>query len=175
MKKAKVTKKTKGPNSKHLQSRVSYLHKAASYLSIAQKAQAASTTHLLADPVVQSTGKLAQPSGNPNKTLAAGEARYLLSQLRSVALKSQIRLNPETKHSVCKRCNSLLVADETSRGSHENPSKGAAKPWAAISVIQCQFCGCEKRFPAGGREVRTKSYVEAPSLSVQKVKTGASN
>ena len=166
MAKAKPTKKTKGQGSKHLQLRVSYLHKAASYLAAAKNGQPASTAHLVADPIVPSTGERAEPFESPTKTLAAGEARHLVSQLRSVALKSQIRLEPETKHSLCKRCNSLLVAGETSSCVVENPSKGAAKPWAALSVIQCQFCGVKKRFPMGGRGEKKISIMESSSKEV---------
>lgn len=78
-------------------------------------------------------------------------ARHLLSHLRGVSLKSQIRLSPAIKHSLCKRCDTLLVPGSTSTSMVENLSKGGTKPWADVLVIQCCICHAEKRFPVGAR------------------------
>ena len=83
-------------------------------------------------------------------------ARQLLSQLRGVSLKSQIRLSPAIKHSVCKRCDTLLVPGPTSKRWIENPSKGGKKSWADVLVIQCDLCSTEKRFPVGARRQQRK-------------------
>lgn len=92
------------------------------------------------------------PSLNVTKPLlidasgSLGSAR-LLSHLRSVSLKSQIRLSSEMKHSICKRCNTLLISGHTSTNQVENKSRGGKKAWADLLVITCNVCGMAKRFP----------------------------
>ena len=97
-------------------------------------------------------------------------ARHLLSHLRGVSLKSQIRLSPAIKHSVCKRCDTLLVPGSTSTSAMENLSKGGKKPWADVLVIRCNICHAEKRFPIGARrqqkrELRQKDAGKQPEVN----------
>jgi len=84
-------------------------------------------------------------------TMFAPLTRHLLSQLRGVSLKSQIRLSPNVKHSVCKRCDMLLIPSSTSTTRVDNASRGGRKPWADVLVVQCSSCGTEKRFPVGAK------------------------
>ncbi|KAI1479752.1 Rpr2-domain-containing protein [Daldinia eschscholtzii] len=130
--------KPKGPGSvpnRPVYSRISYLYQAATYLA-------------------------SQPTGNTDDTVATqdkealcpsqsehGLSRRFITDLRSASLKSQIRLSPAIKHTICKSCDSLLIEGETSSSSIENKSKGGKKPWADVLVISCHACGGVKRFP----------------------------
>ena len=86
------------------------------------------------------------------KDMPTQQARHLLSQLRSVSLKSQIRLTPDVKHSICKRCHSMLISGLTSSQFIQNASRSGQKPWANILVVTCDFCGAMKRFPVSHKQ-----------------------
>lgn len=97
-------------------------------------------------------------------------ARHLIAHLRGVSLKSQIRLSPAIKRSLCKRCDTLLVPGSTSTSRMENLSKGGRKPWADVLIIQCGVCHAEKRFPVGAprqqkREQRRKGAGKQPEVN----------
>jgi ribonuclease P protein subunit RPR2 len=141
MAKAKGTKGAGIPH-KHLHARASYLHQASSYLSLASRS---------------TTGNEKVPD-HPGRDSV--QSRHLLTQLRAVSLKSQIRLAPEMKHTVCKRCSSLLIAGKTSIERIENESRGGLKPWADVLIIKCDFCGTTKRFPVGARRLMKLSGAE---------------
>lgn len=81
----------------------------------------------------------------------------LVSDLKSVAQRSQIRLSPDVKHSLCKRCNAPLIQGKTSRTRIENHSKNASKPWAEYNVIECLLCSAVKRFPTKAPRQAKKS------------------
>ncbi|KAF3078045.1 hypothetical protein TWF569_003050 [Orbilia oligospora] len=81
-----------------------------------------------------------------------GLSRYYTSHLLSVSRKSVQRLSPAVKHTICKRCSSLLLPGITSTTRVENKSKNGKKPWADVVVVTCGFCGCTKRFPALDKE-----------------------
>ena len=126
---------------KHLHSRLSFLHQAASYL-----ATAGGRT-----PPEQSNSII-------NKTISAAEettsrtcddSTRLLAHLRVVSRKSQIRLSPEMKHSICKRCDALLIPGKTSSESIVNLSRNGKKVSADILEIRCKKCENVKRFPVG--------------------------
>lgn len=85
-----------------------------------------------------------------------GRSRHLISQLRSVSLKGQIRLSQAMKHSICKRCDSLLVPGSTSSTRVENKSRGGKKPWADVLIVTCHSCSAVKRFPVGGKRQRRR-------------------
>ena len=80
-----------------------------------------------------------------------GLSRHLVTHMRAITLKSHVRLSHEMKHSLCKRCDTLLVPGSTSQCSIENQSKGRKKPWADVYVTQCLKCGTRKRFPVGSK------------------------
>ncbi|KAI9721308.1 MAG: hypothetical protein M1812_002470 [Candelaria pacifica] len=73
----------------------------------------------------------------------------LLSHLRAISLKSQIRLSGSVKRSICKCCSALLVPGQTACYQIDNSSRGSRKPWADVLVIQCNVCGTGKRYPVG--------------------------
>lgn len=87
-------------------------------------------------------------------------SRRLVVHLRAVSLRSQIRLSPTMKHTMCKRCSNLLIPFSTSISHMENNSRGARKPWADVLVKTCTACGTAKRFPVGAkRQLRRESRV----------------
>ncbi|KAI9754506.1 MAG: acid phosphatase pho5 [Chaenotheca gracillima] len=181
MAKAKNQKGSSVPN-RILHSRISYLYQAASYLSridVRSKPQAAelkeddsksdeenvgpddqcktqpltgvSTTQMRSRERIETRKPTHQPStstSNPNLPLG----RHLLSHLHEVSLKSQVRLSPTIKHSICRRCKAPL--DPTSGACSlrmENTSRGGRKPWADVLVLRCNLCAAERRFPVGAQ------------------------
>lgn len=78
-------------------------------------------------------------------------ARRLVSDLQSVSRKTQIRLPPAVKGSICKICNTMLVPDLTCSEKMENKSKNGSKPWADVKVQSCNTCGSAKRIPVGAQ------------------------
>lgn len=163
--------KTKaGVPNKHVHARISFLHQAATYLTLRRDeavnagATSAASPHPQAslagdaphDLRVSSTDMLrrsrlsrgAEESGLPN---------LLNSHLRQIALKSQIRLHPTVKHRVCKVCSTTLVEGQTCCKAVENNSRSNDKPHADVLVMKCTKCGTAKRFPIGAQRQQPKS------------------
>ena len=166
----------KGLLQKHLHSRISYLYQAAIYLSgttgkaqicesnsdkekqlvnnhgeAAGMSEAASEQSL---PIAPSTQEEGTPGLGEHSMLQAQSGalpRQLLTHLRAVSLKGQIRLSPNMKHSICKRCDLLLVPGNSATTYMENKSRGEKKPWADVLVITCNACGTAKRYPVGAK------------------------
>ncbi|KAH8662191.1 RNAse P Rpr2/Rpp21/SNM1 subunit domain-containing protein [Xylariales sp. PMI_506] len=74
-------------------------------------------------------------------------SRRLCTEMRAASLKTQIRLSPAIKHTICKFCDTLLIEGETCTSVVENPSKGRKKPWADLLVITCNTCNRVRRYP----------------------------
>lgn len=172
-------KSSKAPHS-HFHSRISFLYQAARLLSNAQvKAREASTSTQDSSAEPKKSGILLRsgmdipvtakhqafseeashlPDQEPkleNYTMfdqQAPMARQLISHLKGVSLKSQIRLSPVIKHSICKKCNTLLAPGSSSSTWVENKSRGGKKPWADVMVIRCRVCDTDKRFPVGSKK-----------------------
>lgn len=147
-------KTTTGANVPHraLCSRISYLYQAAAYLATqAQLATPSSQDEAVVsesnDPESSATEKSSGELLISDSQYAHALPRKLISDLRDVSLKMQIRLSPAMKHTMCKRCDTLLVNDTTCTTVLENKSKGGRKPWADILVKKCRHCGCERRYP----------------------------
>ena len=174
---------------KHLHSRISYLHQAATYLTNCGLKRTRSKNHELDGlsfdlnrKVIRSTGdssNVARTSAdtaivihdphkhrvrNENETFlhAPPLACHLVSNIRGVSLKVQAQLSPSLKHSMCKRCDAFLVTGITSTSMIENRSGGGRKPWADVLVITCNACNSSKRFPIGAtrQHRRTKRQAE---------------
>lgn len=143
-------KTTSGANVPHraLCSRISYLYQAAAYL--ATQAQPAPSPPVIApnNDAKSLSPETSGPPTNPDLQHAHALPRKMISDLRDVSLKMQIRLSPAMKHTMCKRCDTLLVDGATSTTEVENKSKGGKKPWADVVVRKCCNCGCERRYPA---------------------------
>jgi ribonuclease P protein subunit RPR2 len=164
----KQPKAKKVPN-KHLHSRVSFLYQAASALTLLK----ANANSISSSAVDQSTLKDETLDTNqsediektsekhdhvtPEKVPSFGLSQMLVSHLRSVSRKGQVRLSPRMKRTMCKRCNSLLIPGKSSSSRMENKSRGGKKPWADVLVIECLNCGACKRFPTGAERQPKKT------------------
>ncbi|KAF2403181.1 hypothetical protein EJ06DRAFT_466749, partial [Trichodelitschia bisporula] len=136
MAKAKAPPVTKKPPNKHVSARLAYLYRATRYLA---EVQARSPN--------SATSSLQAKSPNTSETPPNGLIRHLASNVFAVSLKSQVRLSSEVKRTLCKRCNSVLLGDQTCHTYIENKSRGGKKPWAGVRVVECTTCDFQKRYP----------------------------
>ena len=178
---AKDKSKSKGVPNKHLHARIAYLQQAASYLTTRPGLEPCSNDNDARDlshprSKTGSAGNNAQPRGenagvdsdrsNADRRVAStfieppsgGLPLLLSSHLTQVARKSQIRLHPETKHQICKRCGNVLAEGTTSFQYVENASKSGKRPRADVRVIRCMACGATKRWPTGATRQKKKSH-----------------
>ena len=107
---------------------------------------------------LQTLPTISHASVNEVSTNTLGPSCHLISQLRSVSLKGQIRLSQAMKHSICKSCDALLVPGTTSSTRVENKSRGSKKPWADVLVTTCHSCSATKRFPVGAKRQRRRPH-----------------
>ena len=162
----------KSPN-KHLRARMSYLFDAASYLrKMNESVRKGPRDQASSDKVLSNVsgneesthvrnersdnGKdgtsASLPATSPSSfTSKVSADQCLVSQIRSVSNKANVRIELKLKHQMCRRCNSVLAPGITSTESKENRSKGGKKPWATIKVIHCTVCGTSRRFPTGAK------------------------
>ncbi|KAI0458426.1 RNAse P Rpr2/Rpp21/SNM1 subunit domain-containing protein [Xylaria acuta] len=145
------TKTTGSVPNKHLYSRLSYLHQAAAFLG----SQAGNTHDSKSEPPAADQSRLKL-------------ARHLLTDLRATSLKSQIRLSPAMKRTICKFCDTLLIEGETSTSVVENKSKHGRKPWADVLVVKCNACHGVKRFPVRAPRQKCRPQREQVSEDVPK-------
>lgn len=165
----------KGLTQKHLHSRISYLYQAATYLAnpagIYQnihnrgKIQVPRPEEELGSGTADCTSV---PKGCQTMEASDSEvekfplqvkdatcarnvamSQQLLGHLRTVSRKSQVRISQNMKHTMCKRCNLLLIPGSTSTTFIENKSCSGIKAWADVLVITCDACGTARRFPVG--------------------------
>lgn len=179
----------KGLAQRHIHSRISYLYQAATYLANITHQSRARTPYIESGVTKQSESSeelqcaVAVPKAVSDNAFPAlpthhengmpkigpdGErgsedsalSRQLIFHLQAISLKSQVRLSPTMKHTICKRCGILLVPGSTSTSHLENSSRGGRKPWADILVTTCTACGTAKRFPVGAkRQGRRESRI----------------
>ncbi|PKS09501.1 hypothetical protein jhhlp_004118 [Lomentospora prolificans] len=128
-------------------SRMSYLYQAAAFLAH-QETSLNEASQNSSDSARQTQ---TQDSTTPEEKSKHGVnnimARRFLSDLRAVSLKTQIRIDPSIKRTVCKFCDSILVEGQSCTSVIENKSKNGKKPWADVLVLTCGTCGRMKRFP----------------------------
>ena len=134
-----------GAPQKHLHSRISYLHQAAAYLATT-RSPVSSRQREIGSGLL--SGAVSKHGSNRSRT---PQIQYLLTQLKGVSRKSQIRLGRDVKHSICRRCDTLMVLGMTSSQTVKNDSKYRRKPWADIFEVQCNVCSAVKRFPVGSQ------------------------
>ena len=117
----------------------------------------------------QTTAPHRQPVSNTDSIAPrrfSPQSRHLLTSMRSVSQKSQIRLSRSIKRSVCRRCDALLAQNSTVQ--IENASRGGRKPWADVLVVRCEQCGFLKRYPVGmGEEGRQKTSRKLDHAAVE--------
>ncbi|KAF3768762.1 Rpr2-domain-containing protein [Cryphonectria parasitica EP155] len=164
------TKKT-GVSNRHIYSRISFLYQAATYLTEAGQKE---TPHASSSQKTHSSENNGPAGGDDAGGLATQDpatpqklSRQLLTDLRNVTLKSQVRISPDIKRSICKYCDSLLVDGQTSSSAVENRSKGGRKPWADVLVVKCYTCGGEKRFPVHAEKQKRRPNRAAATKSQQ--------
>lgn len=139
MAKPKGSKGKNVPN-RHIHARLSYLHQASSYLFPARKGENLGGVECAPGQVEEHPVQ---------EGVDHAQSRHLLSQLRAVSLKSQIRLAPHVKQTMCKRCNSLLVAGTTSTDTIVNESRGRNRSQGDVLVVRCVFCENQRRIAVG--------------------------
>ena len=167
---------TKGPQQKHIYSRISFLYQAAQYLSVTQELgpdqqenPKDGPEHMLADQAIigetsnptktdyVKSNRDAKVSGECAATgLSTGLSRLYATQMRAISRKSTIRLTPNVKCSVCKRCDNVFKSGSTCTTYIENNSRNGRKPWADVLVTKCHECGSVKRFPVGSQRQQRK-------------------
>lgn len=146
MAKEKVTKGSKVPN-KVLNSRISFLYQAAAFYVNTKTVHIEAAGHKADSSERCIEREPQETSPRLQSTFTQQLSRDLLHSSRAIALKTQIRLSPAFKHTICQRCNSLLMDGSTCINEVENTSKGRKKHWADVLVRRCKACGYAKRFP----------------------------
>ena len=180
---------------RHLHSRISYLYQAANYLSqvsnettgclkdTAEREQSCADLirdnsqtkkfvqgiSALAPATINVLGSHSYVSNKEESSTRLGQGRRLVSHLRNVSLKSQVRLSSNIKHSICRRCETFLIPGSTSTFEMENRSRGGRKPCADVLVVTCKLCGTARRLPTGAtrQPTRKERHVHTEGKSQQ--------
>ncbi|KAK1836989.1 RNAse P Rpr2/Rpp21/SNM1 subunit domain-containing protein [Podospora conica] len=151
--------KNNGVQNRAIYSRASFLQQAATLLSLSTYRQQVSapskgdSSPSQARPIVE--GSSDAPSNDDFQL--QGMSRRLATDMRSVSLKTRIRLTPTVKQAVCKFCDSVLIEGHSCTSSVENRSRGGRKPWADVLVRKCHTCGRERRYPVSAEKQRRKT------------------
>lgn len=127
------------PN-KNIHLRLSFLHKAATYLAILDEPKATE------DGKSKSKEEGAESFESPSTSVTT-RSSYLINHMKGVGRKSVIRLSQDVKRSTCKGCDQLLISEETTSVTIENKSKNQRKACANVRVVRCRRCGMSKRYP----------------------------
>lgn len=144
-----------GVPNKHVYTRASYLYQAANYL--ANLATKQDVKHR----DTASQGEHSSSAADAQEQRAARNlSRHMVSDLRAMSLKGQVRQSTAMKRTICKFCDTVLIEGQNCHSVVENPSKGGRKPWADVLIIQCATCSNVKRFPVCARKQRRKHLRE---------------
>jgi ribonuclease P protein subunit RPR2 len=169
---AKGNKTGGGVQNKAIYSRISFLQQAATFLSTQRQTHGSHVTGASIGAPSDSA-RLPAPDG-PTSVPLQGMSRRLATDLRSVSLKTRIRLKPAVKQAICKFCDSVLIEGESCTSTVENKSKGGNKPWADVLVRACHTCGRERRYPVSASRPKRKTgravSDDAASLQRKKLK-----
>ena len=141
----KAGKAVKSSTNRQVAARLAYLQNAAKYLT--------------RQHTISSTEKSC-PQSTEVKAICddqLGSSRHLNSHMRAISRKAQSRLPQDIKRSICKRCNTTLIPETTSKATVENKSRHSRKPWADVKIVTCRACGTSKRFPEGARRQLPKA------------------
>lgn len=152
---------------RHIYSRISYLHQAACYLTLRHSKH--ENLYTLGESAIERSDVKIKDRGATTDSfkgtqVPVGDAlsRLLLSHVRGVSLKGQTRMSATLKHSICRRCDSPLVAGVSSSSYVENKSTGGEKAWADVLVIFCNLCDARRRFPIGATRQSSKAVRQNP-------------
>lgn len=156
-----------GVTNRHIYTRASYLYQAANYFANLSKKQDAN------DQTTASQDKHSTSTHDAQGERAAQNlSRQMVSDVRAMSLKGQVRQSPAMKRSICKFCDTVLIEGQNCQSSVENPSKGGRKPWSDVLVIWCLTCGNVKRFPVCARKQKRKHMRQA-KYPLEPAETGA--
>lgn len=155
---------------KPIYSRMSYLYQAAAFLAQLESSSLEGANQGMGESGAQGQEQNKKQSSSSDKGKSKDSvngimARRLLSDLRAVSLKTQIRIDPSIKRTVCKFCDSALVEGQSCTSVVENKSKNGKKPWADILVLKCGTCGHEKRFPVSAPRQKRRPFREVNRLA----------
>lgn len=75
-------------------------------------------------------------------------SRHMLRQMKFTALKGVLKMLPQIKRAVCKKCHQMLIAGLTMLQQVENDSRSQAEH-NEVLVHKCIRCGWKKRYPTG--------------------------
>jgi len=150
--------KNNGVQNRAIYSRASFLQQAATLLSLSTHREVAATSKGDSSPS-QTRPVVEGPSETspPNDFQLQGMSRRLATDMRSVSLKTRIRLAPAVKQAVCKFCDSVLIEGHSCTSTVENRSRGGKKPWADVLVRRCHTCGRERRYPISAEKQKRKT------------------
>ncbi|KAL6896304.1 RNAse P Rpr2/Rpp21/SNM1 subunit domain-containing protein [Trichoderma evansii] len=152
-----------GIQNRHIYSRASYLYQAASYLANCahQIKNTTKTEDNQNDTRKDELSGAADGDGfihsNQERKAIINLSHQVISDMRSVSLKAQIRQSPKIKQTVCKYCDAVQIEGKTCHSTVENLSKGGRKPWADVLVTRCDTCGNVKRYPISAPRQKRKS------------------
>lgn len=175
-------KKVAGVPNKASYCRLSFMYQAASFLAAesanqSQASDQAASQKTGPDMNMEIDGQHFDPSNAEKNRRVATQTRTmshrLLADFRSVSLKSQIRVSPAMKRTICKFCDTLLVEGQTCTSAVENTSKGGKKPWADVLVTTCHTCHHAKRFPVNAPRQKRRPFRTAKEPSQQGAKQDA--
>ncbi|EGR51882.1 uncharacterized protein TRIREDRAFT_55349 [Trichoderma reesei QM6a] len=156
-----------GVQNRHIYTRASYLYQAAVYLAnCAQRAELGNQAEASPEDTKQQHGDNA-PSLSKKHKATINLSHQVVSDMRSVSLKAQIRQSPSIKQTICKYCDAVLIEGKTCHSSVENPSKGGRKPWADVLVIRCDTCGNVKRYPVSAPRQKRKPFRTAETSKME--------
>jgi ribonuclease P protein subunit RPR2 len=150
--------KNNGVQNRAIYSRASFLQQAATLLSLSAHREVSATSKGDLSPS-QTRLVVEGPSETspPNDFQLQGMARRLATDMRSVSLKTRIRLTPTVKQAICKFCDSILIEGHSCTSTVENRSRGGKKPWADVLVRRCHTCGRERRYPVSAEKQKRKT------------------
>lgn len=159
--KTETVKKVAHP---HLHARLAFLQRAAHLLEEQQL-----RTQLVVEPTprtgnsenLNSASELEAPDLEkevlvPSIQKSNPLAREMSSHTIAIIKKTKLRISPDLKRTICKRCSSKLIEGQSSFTRTENKSRDGRKAWAEVVVVTCQFCEMEKRIPLGQKRGRKK-------------------
>ncbi|KAM0524729.1 hypothetical protein ACHAPE_000828 [Trichoderma viride] len=158
-----------GIQNRHIYSRASYLYQAASYLAnCAHQTKKTTKTEDNQDGTRRDEKSVAGDGDGFTHSKQESKAiinlsHQVISDMRSVSLKAQIRQSPAIKQTICRYCDAVQMEGKTCHSTVENRSKGGRKPWADILVTRCDTCGNVKRYPISAPRQKRKS-LRAPKI-----------
>lgn len=149
MGKAKVTKPSLTGPQKAMHSRVSYLYQAATFLAL-QEPHAEDGDK---DIELHAAPQLSQNNVSHQEIMS----RQIVTEIRSIIHKAQLRPSQAVKQSICKNCDTLLLDGSTCVTMVENKSKNGKKPWADVLLRRCTICEKETRIPLAAPRQKRKT------------------